>query len=168
MWGAWGGRGQGTIVPLRTMQPPYPLRRAPVPTVITQSEPMCGTRRAIRGALSFGCCLFCLFRRQSHIFPLCFFSAPHRPCNPPCRARLPWLRDRAPSQVAMAVAMVDNRHGCLDPSPFGKQRPMVDVALSVDQVAEALPYTHTTRWRDILEGKGTVTHCAARFILHQT
>ena len=28
---------------------------------------------------------------------------------------LPWLRARVPSQVVMAVAMLDNRHGCLNP-----------------------------------------------------
>ena len=28
---------------------------------------------------------------------------------------MPWLRDRAPSQVAMAAAMADNCHGCLAP-----------------------------------------------------
>ena len=44
------------------------------------------------------------------------------PPPPPAKsARLSWLRDRVPSQVAM----VDNSHGCLNPSPFGKQQPTI-------------------------------------------
>ena len=39
-------------------------------------------RSAMRGALTFGCCL-CRFTRHCYIFPLCFFSAPHRPCDRP-------------------------------------------------------------------------------------
>ena len=38
----------------------------------------------------------------------------------------------------MAVAMVNNSHGRLNPSPFGKQQLPVDMTLSVDQVAEAV------------------------------
>ena len=36
-----------------------------------------------RGALTFGRCLCRLFTWHCCIFPLCCFSAPHRPCNPP-------------------------------------------------------------------------------------
>ena len=39
--------------------------------------------------------------------------------HPQC-ARLLQLRDRAPSRLAMAVAMVDNSHACLPPPPFLK------------------------------------------------
>ena len=41
--------------------------------------------------------------------------------QPPKCAHLRWLQDRAPSQGVMAVIMVDNSHGCLNHSPFGKQ-----------------------------------------------
>ena len=69
----------------------------------------------------------------------------------------------------MAIAMVDNCHGCLSPSPFGKHQPTVDVTLSVDQVTEALPHM-AARWCkvEILESKGTATRCAVQFIHHQT
>ena len=53
-------------------------------------------------------------------FPLLLFPAPHHhPAPPPTpwSARVPWPRDRAPSQVAMAVAMGDHCHGCLTPPP---------------------------------------------------
>ena len=39
--------------------------------------------RCARGALTFGRCLCRLFTRHCYIFPLCFFSAPHRPCSRP-------------------------------------------------------------------------------------
>ena len=67
----------------------------------------------------------------------------------------------------MAVVMVANSHRCLNPSLLGKQQPTVDMTLSVDHVAGALSYM-AARWRNFLESKGTVTHCAVRFIHHQT
>ena len=55
------------------------------------------------------------------IIPPCAFSQYLTgPVAPPQRACLLWLQDRAPSQVAMAVTMVHNSQGCLNPSPAGK------------------------------------------------
>ena len=47
-------------------------------------------------------------------YPPCAFFCTAPPCSAPLRcARAPWLRDRVPSQAAMAVVMADNCHGIL-------------------------------------------------------
>ena len=46
-------------------------------------------------------------------FLLCFFCTAPLCSAPLWCARAPWLRDRAPSQVAMAVVMADNCHSIL-------------------------------------------------------
>ena len=76
---------------------------------------------------SLGRCLCRLFTWHCYIFPLCFFSARHWPCPPPPPPPVSpsAVLDRAPSWVAIAVAMVDISHGCINPSPFGKQQPAI-------------------------------------------
>ena len=48
-------------------------------------------------------------------FPFCVFFLHLTTTTPLQQARVPWLRDRVPSQVTMAVMMADNCHRCLAP-----------------------------------------------------
>ena len=59
------------------------------------------------------------WRLRSHFLPLCLFDVPHQHKPPRWCACLPSLWYKAPSQVAMAVAMVAIATGAL-PSPLKK------------------------------------------------
>ena len=106
--------------PLRTIRKglvqTWSWRRAKFPTACggdrQEGGPACGGVWQRHGLACGGVRQTC---GTQFLIPLVLFSAPPHHVEPPrwC-ARVPWLRDRAPSQAAMAVAMAHNCRGlCL-------------------------------------------------------